>query len=71
MLEDESGRIQLVGDVVTRELEDFTSGNMANLLVTGIIMAALGRETASGEFQVVDVCFAGPFDGSRSHGTIC
>jgi len=62
MLEDESGRIQLVGDIVTRELEastEYSSGNWANLLVTGVIMAALGRETASGEFQVLDICFAG------------
>ncbi|TDL27210.1 hypothetical protein BD410DRAFT_761860 [Rickenella mellea] len=48
MLEDESGRIQLVGD----KLKGMT-------LVTGIIMAALGHETPSGEFTVVDVCFAG------------
>lgn len=29
------------------------------MLVTGIIMAALGYETPSGEFEVKDVCFAG------------
>ena len=48
MLEDESGRIQLVGDRMKKVV-----------LVTGIIMAALGRETATGEFEVFDVCFAG------------
>lgn len=48
MLEDESGRIRLVGD----KLKEFN-------VVTGVIMAALGMETESGEFAVVDVCFAG------------
>ena len=48
MLEDESGRIQLVGG----RLKEVT-------LVTGIIMAVLGLETATGEFEVVDTCFAG------------
>lgn len=47
MLEDESGRIKLVGD----KLKGLN-------IVTGVIMAALGVETASGEFKVVDVCFA-------------
>ncbi|KAF8589945.1 hypothetical protein K439DRAFT_1382479 [Ramaria rubella] len=48
VLEDESGRISLVGDRLKREQ-----------FVTGIIMAALGIETPDGEFEVVDVCFAG------------
>ena len=48
MLEDESGRIPLVGEKLTQ----FN-------LVTGVIMAVLGMETESGEFAVVDVCFAG------------
>ena len=47
VLEDESGRISLVGDRLKREQ-----------YVTGIIMAALGIETPDGEFEVVDVCFA-------------
>ncbi|KAH7889789.1 DNA polymerase alpha/epsilon subunit B-domain-containing protein [Phlebopus sp. FC_14] len=47
MLEDESGRIKLVG-------ERFQSMH----LVTGVIMAALGMETANGDFEVVDTCFA-------------
>ena len=29
------------------------------MLVTGIIMAALGRESESGSFEVTDLCFAG------------
>ena len=29
------------------------------LLTIGIIMAALGMETSSGDFEVVDLCFAG------------
>ncbi|KAJ7734948.1 DNA polymerase alpha/epsilon subunit B-domain-containing protein [Mycena maculata] len=48
MLEDESGRIQLVGQRVIEER-----------LVTGVIIAALGIETPTGEFEVVDVCYAG------------
>lgn len=35
-------------------------------LVTGAIMAALGVETSTGEFNVVDVCFAGMADGVRA-----
>lgn len=48
MLEDESGRIRLVG----KRIE-------AAGLVTGIILAALGVETPNGEFEVVDICYAG------------
>lgn len=47
-LEDESGRICLVGDRI------HSAG-----LVTGVILGALGIETANGDFQVVDYCFAG------------
>ena len=48
MLEDESGRIALVGDRIK------TAG-----LVTGVIIAALGIETPNGEFEVADVSYAG------------
>ncbi len=48
MLEDESGRIKIVGEGIKE------AG-----LVTGVIMAALGMETPSGEFEVIDYCFAG------------
>ncbi|GJJ12480.1 hypothetical protein Clacol_006722 [Clathrus columnatus] len=48
VLEDESGRIVLVGERLKRET-----------FVTGIIMAALGIETPDGQFEVVDLCFAG------------
>ncbi|KAF8212477.1 DNA polymerase alpha/epsilon subunit B-domain-containing protein [Mycena galopus ATCC 62051] len=47
MLEDESGRIQLVGERV-----------VGARLVTGVIIAALGIETPNGEFEVVDICYA-------------
>lgn len=47
MLEDESGRIQLVGK---RAIDA--------RLVTGVIIAALGIETPTGEFEVVDICYA-------------
>ncbi|KAI0684263.1 DNA polymerase alpha/epsilon subunit B-domain-containing protein [Cytidiella melzeri] len=48
MLEDESGRIRLVGDCLK-----------STQLVTGIIIGALGIETNAGDFEVVDICFAG------------
>jgi DNA polymerase delta subunit 2 len=48
MLEDESGRIRLVGEVLK-----------GNNLVTGVIIGALGAETAEGDFKVVDICFPG------------
>lgn len=48
MLEDESGRIKLVGERVKNAR-----------LVTGVILGALGIETPNGEFEVVDLCYAG------------
>ncbi|KAH0830487.1 DNA polymerase alpha/epsilon subunit B-domain-containing protein [Lanmaoa asiatica] len=47
MLEDESGRIKLVGQKL-----------ISTHLVTGVIIAALGMETPGGEFEVIDTCFA-------------
>jgi DNA polymerase delta subunit 2 len=47
-LEDESGRIHLVGDKLKKAR-----------LVTGVIVAALGMETPNGDFEVVDVLPAG------------
>ncbi|EKM55715.1 uncharacterized protein PHACADRAFT_173871 [Phanerochaete carnosa HHB-10118-sp] len=47
MLEDESGRIRLVGERLK-----------SARVVTGVIMGALGLETANGDFEVVDFCFA-------------
>jgi DNA polymerase delta subunit 2 len=35
-------------------------------LVTGVIMACLGLEASNGEFQVVDVCFAGMAPNART-----
>jgi DNA polymerase delta subunit 2 len=48
MLEDESGRIRLVGEIL-----------QGQNLVTGVIIGALGAETAEGDFKVVDICFPG------------
>ena len=48
MIEDESGRMQLVGDRLKQ----------ANL-VTGVIIGALGMETSDGDFEVADLCYAG------------
>jgi DNA polymerase delta subunit 2 len=47
MLEDESGRIRLVGDRLKTDV-----------LMTGIIVGALGMENPNGDFEVVDLCFA-------------
>lgn len=46
MLEDESGRIKLVGEPLT-----------STRLVTGVIIAVLGMETAAGDFEIVDICY--------------
>ncbi|KAK4238704.1 DNA polymerase alpha/epsilon subunit B-domain-containing protein [Achaetomium macrosporum] len=47
MLEDDSGRIRLVGNL----LRDY-------FLVTGCIIAVMGTENANGEFEVIDLKFA-------------
>lgn len=52
-LEDESGRVRLVGDVIKREREKRGG------IVTGVIMGVLGVETGNGDFEVVDLCYAG------------
>ncbi|BGP36434.1 DNA polymerase delta small subunit Cdc1 [Rhodotorula kratochvilovae] len=50
MLEDESGRVRLVG----KKIDD-----AEGTFVTGTIVAALGAETSSGDFDVWDYCYAG------------
>lgn len=47
MLEDDSGRVRLVGDVLK-----------SYFLVTGCIIAVMGTENANGEFEVIDLKFA-------------
>ena len=49
LLEDESGRIRLSGDKIS-----------TIPLVSGVVMGALGVETNSGDFEVLDVCYPGP-----------
>lgn len=44
MLEDESGRLSLIGSKLS-----------SSLLVTGTIIAALGTENADGDFEVIDI----------------
>ncbi|TGO45819.1 hypothetical protein BOTNAR_0636g00010 [Botryotinia narcissicola] len=44
MLEDESGRLRLIGGQLNKEL-----------LVTGCIVAVMGTENANGDFEVVDI----------------
>ena len=46
LVEDESGRILLTGDVLK-----------THMLVTGIVVGVLGREIAGGEFEVLDICY--------------
>jgi DNA polymerase delta subunit 2 len=53
-IEDESGRVRLIGEKIRRERDREGGG-----LVTGVIMAVLGFETGNGDFEVVDLCFAG------------
>lgn len=44
MLEDESGRLRLIGNPLMNEM-----------LVTGCIIAVMGTENANGDFEVVDI----------------
>src|SRR5271155_5228188 len=44
MLEDESGRLRLIGDLLANEM-----------LVTGCVIAVMGTENANGDFEVVDI----------------
>ncbi|KAG0349292.1 hypothetical protein BG004_008030 [Podila humilis] len=50
-LEDESGRVKLVGPKIS-----------SDLFVTGVVMGVLGSEDSNGDFKVVDVCYAGAAD---------
>lgn len=52
-VEDESGRVRLVGDGLAPD------GYLRNALVTGVVVAILGTETRSGDFEVADAIFAG------------
>ncbi|KAL9940769.1 hypothetical protein V8E36_000257 [Tilletia maclaganii] len=52
-LEDESGRIRLVGE----PLKWGHKGRLRNMCVTGVIVAVLGTETRHGDFTVADVVF--------------
>lgn len=53
-LEDESGRVRLVGEVIRKERDREGGG-----FVTGVIMGVLGFENSSGDFEVMELCFAG------------
>ncbi|UZJ57503.1 hypothetical protein CBS101457_006823 [Exobasidium rhododendri] len=52
-IEDESGRVRLVGSAVAPD------GHLRASLVTGVVVAILGTETRSGDFEVADAIFAG------------
>ncbi|SCU97219.1 LAMI_0F09274g1_1 [Lachancea mirantina] len=53
MLEDESGRVLLVGEVVT-----------STPFVSGTVVGILGMEAEAGTFQVVDICYPEPLPQS-------
>ncbi|KAI8644698.1 DNA polymerase alpha/epsilon subunit B-domain-containing protein [Parasitella parasitica] len=50
-LEDESGRVEISGSCLDREL-----------LVTGTIVGILGKEIATGAFEAIDICLPGMAD---------
>ncbi len=54
-LEDESGRVRLVGDA----LQPHSKGgrNLRSQVVTGVVVGVLGTETKSGDFEVADLVF--------------
>lgn len=52
-VEDESGRVRLVGDALA------ANGHLRDALVTGVVVALLGTETRSGDFEVADAIFPG------------
>lgn len=70
-IEDESGRVRLVGERIRRERDreggGLVTGKLRSpypevvkqLMGIGVIMAVLGMETSSGDFEVIDLCFAG------------
>jgi DNA polymerase delta subunit 2 len=59
MLEDESGRIRLIGHALSNEM-----------LVTGCIIAVMGTENANGEFEVIDIKVPGlPEQPERWHSS--
>lgn len=41
------------------KLQDSSRVRRSQLIRIGVIMAALGMETTSGDFEVIDLCFAG------------
>ncbi|KAI9305083.1 DNA polymerase alpha/epsilon subunit B-domain-containing protein, partial [Cunninghamella echinulata] len=47
-LEDESGRVELTGSRLLKEY-----------LVSGMVVGILGKETTSGAFEVLDICYPG------------
>lgn len=72
-LEDERGRVTLVGERLREEIEKPGGGLVTGqslrrcplrnktdtLYPLGVVVAALGMETASGDFEVIDICYAG------------
>ena len=69
VLEDEGARIKLLFDNVTASEEQLVIGNggigasgrvlSIGELMTGMVIAVKGKETADGEFEVEDICFPG------------
>lgn len=66
-IEDESGRVRLVGDALAPD------GYLRSSLVTGVVVAILGTETRSGDFEVADAIFAGvpsETDAAAANGSV-
>jgi DNA polymerase delta subunit 2 len=59
MLEDESGRIRLIGKMLEN-----------TPLVTGVILGVLGIETSSGDFEAIDLCFPGMAQAKMTEWTL-
>jgi hypothetical protein len=57
--ENGTARVEASSQVSSARLGHGTRAEPVGLTRTGLIMAALGMETSSGDFEVVDLCFAG------------
>ncbi|SSD61323.1 related to DNA polymerase delta small subunit [Saccharomycodes ludwigii] len=59
MLEDESGRVLLSGDLISNEKNN-------ELFITGVVIGVLGQETVDGSFEVLEICYPEPLNVPKS-----
>lgn len=57
LLEDESGRVRLVGNKIS-----------VGMFVTGIVIGVLGRENKAGDFEVEEICYPGIAEKGKEKG---